>query len=795
MKTWLLIVLLIIFNSNLKAQSARSIVYGKITDNDGLPLSFVNVSVSGANLGTATDENGNYFLKIPIGNYRLSVTSMGYLPVTISISITANKALNVPFKLLDSVHVIRDVLITGVKVKSATATRTLMQIQDIPQSIVVVGQRVIQQQAAFDLTTITRNISGLNFTGNYSGAGSYQFFNARGFDLNDSQSYRWNGMMIWNLGNNYSDNIEQVEFLKGPTSILFGDVAPGGVMNFVTKKPLAEFMAKVDLKTGSWGLFRPATDITGPITNDHTLRFRLNTSFEKSNSFRNYVSSQKEFVAPSIAWDITPKLSLNVETVFKKSNATDDAGLVSPDGTINGLKRLDPSLYLGEPSHQYLYSEQDYFATLSYELNKTWRLKAVGFNGNTDNRPFGIWFDPPDSAGNFARREYGYHQNSKTSTVSFDTYGVFYTGPVKHNVLAGIEYQSTNYRYTNAGSLYLLDTSNINHTVHGLKPVIEPADSPYLPYVSIIARTGVYAQDQMMFFNEKLHLLLGMRAGRTRQGNHYFTDQLAGTQFAGYTDNIISKNIFTPRIGLVYKVHDWWSLYTSYSKGYEINSPDIFAKNYLQYVSPPATISSQEEFGSKANLLNDKLGISVSIFQIDKHNPYGYVYLDPVHPDYDAYNVYYQGHHRSQGIELDADGKLSSELSITAGAAYTKTKVIDDPGYPTGNVLPNAPKYTGNFWLNYAPLKKLNGFSFGTGLFYKDKFFSTLANDPLLEIPASYTLDASVGYKYEQVGVQLNAMNITNQVSYLNPWQFNMFDVKPLRQFILTLSYQIGKAK
>ena len=173
-----------------------------------------------------------------------------------------------------------DVQISGVKVRTVTATRTLMQIQDIPQSIAVIGQRVIKQQAAFDLSTITRNISGLNFTGSYSGAGSSQFFNARGFDLNDSQNYRWNGVMIWNLANNYSDNIEQVEFLKGPTSILFGDVAPGGVMNFVTKKPLAEFMAKAEFKTGSWGLIRPAIDISGPLKADHTLRFRLNTSFE-----------------------------------------------------------------------------------------------------------------------------------------------------------------------------------------------------------------------------------------------------------------------------------------------------------------------------------------------------------------------------------------------------------------------------------------------------------------------------------------------------------------------------------
>ena len=191
--------------------------------------------------------------------------------------------------------------------------------------------------------------------------------------------------------------------------------------------------------------------------------------------------------------------------------------------------------------------------------------------------------------------------------------------------------------------------------------------------------------------------------------------------------------------------------------------------------------------------MQNRLGLTLSIFEINKHNPYGYVYLDPVHPDYDQYNIYYEGHHRSRGIELEANGYVTPELSLTAAAAYTETRVMDDPGYPTGNVLPNAPKYIANVWLNYAPEKLLKGLTFGSGIFYKDKFFSSIANNPLLQIPAGYTLDVAAGYTRKSVGIQLNVRNLTNRVSYLNPWQFNLFDVQPLRQFILTLTYRIGK--
>jgi iron complex outermembrane receptor protein len=794
MRVFILLMLCLGFSClSAQAQNQKGTLSGNVHDKNGLPLSYVIVFLEGTKLGTLTNEQGNFILKAPVGDYKLVAKYVGYKETSISVTVGEQNNPSVDLALAENANELGTVVVSGVKVKSASATRTVMELQDIPQAIVVVGQKTIDQQGAFDLTTIVRNMSGVNFTGNYSGAGSYQFFNARGFDLSNSQNYRWNGMMIWNLGNNYSDNIEQVEFPKGPTSILFGDVAPGGIMNFVTKKPLADFTVDVDLKLGQWNLFRPAVDISGPITKSKNLRYRINTSYEKSNSFRKNVTSERLLIAPTVAWDITSKLSLNVEAVFKNAKSTDDPGLVSPDGTISGLDKLDPKLYLSETSHKYLFNDQSYFATLTYRLFKSWRIRAVGFFGNTANRPFGLWPDQPDSVGNFGRNQYGYYQKLNNYSSSIDAYGSFYTGGIKHNLLLGLETQATTYKYTNDGTLSPFDTTNINSPLTQISGVATPSEDPYLPFESRIARFGVYVQDQIMFFHERLHLLLGVRFGQTKQGNHYFQDQLAGTGYEGYKDDIVTKNVVTPRIGLVYKPRQNVSLYASYSEGYEINSPDIFAQNYAQYATPPATLSNQVEVGVKSNLLGDKLGASLSIFQINKHDPYGYVYLDPVNPNYDEYNVYYQGHHRSQGIELDVDGKILDQLSATAGFAYTDAKIMSDPGYPSGNRLPNAPKYTGNIWLNYEPIKTLKGLTLGTGVYYKDRFFSGINNDPNLEIPASYTIDVALGYKYKQFGAQLNATNITNQVNYSNPWVFNLFEVRPLRRAVLTLTYKFKK--
>ena len=106
---------------------------------------------------------------------------------------------------------------------------------------------------------------------------------------------------------------------------------------------------------------------------------------------------------------------------------------------------------------------------------------------------------------------------------------------------------------------------------------------------------------------------------------------------------------------------------------------------------------------------------------------------------------------------------------------------------------PNAPKITGNIWLNYEPSVKMKGFSLGFGAFYKDKFYSNINNDSDLEIPSSFTIDAAIGYKIKQFGLQLNVSNLTNEVNYSNPWIFNMFEVRPLRRAVLTLSYKLDK--
>ena len=249
MRRFIYTMVILLFCESIYSQNQVGTIKGVVADENNFPIAFALVNLQGTEFATTTDELGTFLLKADAGEYILHAQFIGYTNYDTTITIVANQTISINLKLISNVELLNSVEVNGMKTKSATATRTLMELQDVPQSIQVVGQRLINQQGAFDMASIAKNLTGLNFTGNYSGAGSYQFFNARGFDLVNSQNYRWNGVMVWNLGNNYGDNIEQIEFLKGPTSILYGDVSPGGILNFVTKKPLSQFYFNAEIKT------------------------------------------------------------------------------------------------------------------------------------------------------------------------------------------------------------------------------------------------------------------------------------------------------------------------------------------------------------------------------------------------------------------------------------------------------------------------------------------------------------------------------------------------------------------
>lgn len=570
-------------------------------------------------------------------------------------------------------------------------------------------------------------------------------------------------------GRIYGDNIERIEVLKGPASIQYGDVAPGAVMNFVSKKPLEYDYRRFELKVGEYGMIRPSLDLNGALTPNRKLLYRLNTSYETGNYFIDHVNNKSFLVAPTITWKIMPRLDWTVEMIARNDNRTLNPGLVSPDGTFEGLKRLPRNLFLGEPDNRHRYNEQALYSSINFRLNDNFTLRNVTFVSRAHEQEESLFFpDRRADANDSLRRTTEFFQTfTSISGTTFDLIGRFQTFGIKHDFVIGGDFTRHNYRiyYNDAMDLKPINIFNPVYGQSALPKIIGYESDKDKPR-QFISRLGLYVQDQLKMWDNRVHLMLGLRFNKTIRGTKYTAANPAPDS---YQDDV--KTPVSPRIALLVKPLKDLSLYGSYTQSYEQNGWDEITNIMLK-----STDARQLEFGLKANLLQERLGIGFSWFQIDKKDIVGYVFnLDepPSWPhlywhSFYKWAMYQGGHHRSRGVELDINGKITQQLSVNLAASLINATVIEDPAFKAGNQLEGNARESLNIWANYAfdegPLK---GLDLGYGFFYKGKFYSTSDNLTEAEVKSFWSMDASIGYTCNSFFTRFNVSNLTDNTGYL----------------------------
>ncbi|NJL42773.1 MAG: TonB-dependent receptor plug domain-containing protein [Pseudanabaena sp. SU_2_4] len=195
----------------------------------------------------------------------------------------------------------------GYRVPNATtATRTDTAILDTPQSIQVIPQQILKDQQIIRVDQALRNVSGV--TGNFGTFGGAEILTIRGFTTDsfaNTPILRDGFRVYYNLGPQETANLEQIEVIKGPSSVLYGQNEPGGLINLVTKQPLSKPFYDLQFQAGNFGLIRPSLDLTGPLDADGNLLYRLNLAYQRSNGFRDFqTDNERFFVAPVLKWKI-----------------------------------------------------------------------------------------------------------------------------------------------------------------------------------------------------------------------------------------------------------------------------------------------------------------------------------------------------------------------------------------------------------------------------------------------------------------------------------------------------------
>lgn len=275
-------------------------VRGRVTDENKQPLIGVDVVLEGTSIGVSTNDKGFYELRnVPVGKQTIVFSYLGFQTLKIRTDVAPNPSgthTHLDVQLSEELTALQEVEVIGRKessyknTNSFIGTKTASALKEVPQSVGYVTKELILDQGATTVNEVVKNISGVNQNS------SYNDFSIRGFRAtgNRNSGNLLNGMRaqtsLWKQSS--LANIERVEVIKGPASALFGNAAPGGVINRVTKKPLFENKNSITVGVGSWNTLKTYGDFTGPLNPKKTLLYRLNLGYEKTDSFRDLQGSE-----------------------------------------------------------------------------------------------------------------------------------------------------------------------------------------------------------------------------------------------------------------------------------------------------------------------------------------------------------------------------------------------------------------------------------------------------------------------------------------------------------------------
>ncbi|MDN5941606.1 MAG: TonB-dependent receptor [Nitrospira sp.] len=650
-----------------------------------------------------------------------------------------SKPIKVPEILVKDVRQRNNDTTSYVAEEASTATRTDTPIIQVPQSVGVVTQRVIEDQRAVRLQQALRNVSGVQFGQSDSGELATDVAFCRGFPCSYFKNYLRNEN--GEQASTFRDiaNIQRLEVLKGPASVLYGRGEPGGIINILTKQPQAERYHSIQQIVGSYNYYRTMIDSTGPLDKDGKFLYRINGAYENRESFRDFVNGQRYFIAPVFTWLAGSNTTITVESEYLHHRQTFDNGFPAIWADVAPLPR---SRFLGEPFNLSHTEEGRVSLTVAHRFSDSWRVESrfradettvlgrVAFSDTVlpDNRTLtrNFFLLRPDSSSYYWRN---------------DLIGKVSTGFLQHKLLTGVEIgrQSTSLDFAFAP----FPSIDIFNPLYNQAPVPDVT----LTLASRVFANSVagYIQDEIALF-DKLHVLFGARGDYFHQNTN--------------VSNVVTKTedfAFSPRIGVSYQPIPQVALYSNVTRSFQpVFNPFTAASNIFK-----PTTATQYEAGIKTDIVPGRLTSTLAIYRILKEDALA---LDPNNPFFFVQT----GAQRSQGVEFDMTAQLMPGWRVIATYAYTDARVTADTTIPVGNRLPLIARHTGSLWSTYDFQEGLfTGFGVGGGLFAVGERAGDINNS--FELPGYVRTDAALYYRKQEIFsrtnliAQLNFINLLNQ--------------------------------
>ncbi|MGD1900157.1 MAG: TonB-dependent siderophore receptor [Phormidesmis sp.] len=621
---------------------------------------------------------------------------------------------------------------------TSTATRTETPILDVPASIQIIPSQVIEDQQAVSIEEAVSNLSGIAFGGTRSGLDVD--FTSRGFNEVPILRDGFRQFGAFNDGIPEIAHLERIEVLRGPASILYGDIQPGGLINLVSKQPLSQPFAEVTLQMGNRNSISPQVDVSGPITEDGRARYRLNALLRSEESFRDFNQNiERFFVAPIVTWAISDRTDLTFQLEYSDYEAPSDAGLPAVG---NEVADVPFSRITGE-SNDFVENE---FTSIGYDLehrfNNSWQLRnafRLTRQEIVDESAFPLFVTDSIVSRGLSSRQ----RNPKDFALQTSVTGELSTGPVDHTLLFGVDLNRTQETDLLRVDLANLSPLDIFNPVYGAFDGANSANAPIVRDTDIQSdRLGIYLQDQIDFF-DNLILLAGIRYDTVEQSidNGPSITSPAGDDF------VRNDDAWTPRLGLVYQPIPSLSLYGSYSQSFVPSSPSVTSD-----ISLEPERGEGFEIGAKAELFDGNLLATLAYFDITKQN------VATTDPN-DAFSFIATGEQQSRGIEFDLTGEILPGWNVIASYAYIDAEVTEDSTIPTGNRLFNAPEHSASLWTRYEVQQgDLQGLGIGIGFNFVGERAGDLANS--FDVDSYFLTNAGVSYERGSWRAAVNVRNL-----------------------------------
>ncbi|MFY9479358.1 MAG: TonB-dependent siderophore receptor [Aquabacterium sp.] len=559
--------------------------------------------------------------------------------------------------------------------RATTATRTDAALRDVPQAIAVVPAQVLQDQLVRSIDEALYYVSGITQANTLGG--TQDAVVKRGFGANRDGSILRDGVRTV-LARNLTFTTDRVEVIKGPSSVLYGAMEPGGMVNMVTKKPQLSFAGQAALYASSFGGGGASADITGPI-GDNGLAYRMIVDASRVDYWRNFGVNKQTVVAPSLAWygrDTYVRVSYE-HTEYEQPF---DRGTVLDSRTGKPVD-VDPKRRFDEAYNRTI-GDSDFFTVQAqHALNTAWKLNGTySYNRNrySDYQARPVSLNPV--TGILTRRPDGTRgAESQMHVAQVNLQGQVNWAGLQHEILVGLDAENSDIfrrdliRGSNVGGF------NIYNPVYGVLPNSTTVDPATSDQSDKIEQQALFVQDAIRL-NDQWLVNLGARWQRY--------DQVAGRGRPFVVGSSSDGTAFVPRAGVVWQPNAVWSLYANYA---ESLNPQSSIGNVIGTLPPEEAKSL--EFGAKLELPRG-VTATAAVYDIDKRNV---VVRETIGGQVFARAV---GGARSRGLEVDVAGQVGRHWKLIGNLAYTDAEVTDDPVFK-GKQLPNVARVSGGVFATY----------------------------------------------------------------------------------------------